>query len=324
MDEISLIYKLTNHLKKPDNLLVPIGDDCAFVDTGHGIELFTTDTMVEGVHFDLSFSTAEDLAIKLVSSNLSDIASCGGTPKYALISITVPKHINAAFLEKFYKQLNELTVLYNFGIIGGDVSAGKEFNLTMTVVGRAERVNCLRNNAKAGDVLFCVGELGWAGLGLQVLREKVRIENKKFKHKAVEAFLNPVPLLREGYWLSAHIRRLAMMDSSDGLANCAFWIAKSSNVTVILEPDLAVDTQLKGLTSEAKGLTYDFGDDYALVGTMSEADWASVVSRYPADYARIRKIGTIAPFNKVFVYEKELIKGHIKLSQVNSHGYSHF
>jgi thiamine monophosphate kinase len=55
MDEISLIYKLTNHLKKPDNLLVPIGDDCAFVDTGHGIELFTTDTMVEGVHFELLY-----------------------------------------------------------------------------------------------------------------------------------------------------------------------------------------------------------------------------------------------------------------------------
>lgn len=324
MDEIGLIKHLTHNLKVPKNLVVPIGDDCAYIQKGDAIELYTTDTMVEGVHFDLSFFPPEVLAYKLVAVNLSDIASCGGVPRYALISLTVPKHVDRHFLEKFYKEIAILSSVYNFSVIGGDVTSGKEFNLTMTLIGEASKVNALRSNARAGDILFCVGDLGWAGLGLLLIQGETLVDNKKYGDKAVDALIHPVPMLKEGKWLSDRIERLAMIDSSDGLGNCAYWLAKESGVTIVIDAELAIDRHLTAVTDKARELTYSAGDDYMLVGTMSEADWEAIRPVYPHDFAPIRKIGKVTPQDKVLVYEKSLVEGHIKLSSINTKGYSHF
>lgn len=258
-------------------------DDAAIIKNNFVV---TTDTMQENTHFTLKTYTPFEIGYKALAVNLSDIASMGAKPIYALVSLSLPKNIKLNWIKKLYKGLITCTKKYKTQIIGGNVCGSKEINITITVIGivGAGLQPARRSNAKAGDVVFATGTFG-------------------------NPLKKPTPQIVLGQKLVKLAKRVALMDSSDGLADCLIQISKGSNVKIIVEEDKIP----KGKNSLAQALY--IGEDYQLVGTASVNDCK-----------KLEKLKGISIIGRVVkgkgAYLKQKNGDLVKLSTVKS--FSHF
>ena len=204
-------------------LLVDTGDDTAAWQVGGGPaadamrQLFTTDTMVEGVHFTRATTPWRELGWKAVAANVSDVASMGGLPAYALITLGLPPDTAVADLEEMYRGMLELGERFGLAIVGGDIVRSPAFFVTTALTGVTRRPPLLRSAARPGDVVAVSGWLGSSAGGLRLLLESPNAAGAAADFLR-EAHRRPVPAVAAGQLL-AEASIAAAMDVSDGLAD---------------------------------------------------------------------------------------------------------
>lgn len=269
-------YKILNYIRSlvrnPNKYLF---DDCAVFGNGDNGYCVTTDTVVEGVHFFyniranslLNYSPLE-IGWKSLAVNLSDIASMGAKPLYVLVALSVPKQCSDNFVKNLYLGIVQCAKKYNAQIIGGNITSSKELSITITVIGQNQKIIAKRKNAKVNDVVFMCGSHGLAGLAYKQLI----MGSQKINKKILRKLKMPEPQVREGKRIVSLCKRVAMMDSSDGLGDCLVQISKQSKVKIIVDES---EVCLKNKLDSLEMVLYS-GEDYGLVGTVSNTDWKKI------------------------------------------------
>ncbi|MEK6869813.1 MAG: thiamine-phosphate kinase, partial [Nanoarchaeota archaeon] len=266
---IELIGRISRKIKLfSKDIAKGIGDDAAVINYDKNYYLLlTTDSLVQNVHFS-SFFTPEQIGMKAVEINVSDIAAMGGFPKYALISLIIPKNTKLDFIDKLYDGINEKCRKYKISVIGGNLSDGKEISVTIMMLGFVEKKNLrLRSDAKANDLIAVTENLGASAIGLQLLKAKM-------KGGSINYHLNPKSKLNAARLLAKYGIN-AMEDISDGLATEIRNICNESKTgAVIYKEKIPIN---KNTIIDSKKLNkdpYDFalygGEDFELVFTMNK------------------------------------------------------
>ncbi|MBQ2778429.1 MAG: thiamine-phosphate kinase [Bacteroidaceae bacterium] len=293
--EFGLIERLTSDIKTVNKETVTaVGDDAAILQFSSDEEvLISTDLLMEGIHFDLTYVPLKHLGYKAAMVNFSDIYAMNGTPKQITISVALSKKFCIEDIEDFYDGLKLACAQHNVDIVGGDTSASLTgFAISITVVGTAPKGCAVkRNGAKETDLICVSGNLGAAYMGLQLLeREKIATAGKDMqpdfagKEYILERQLKPearrdiIERLRE-----ENIRPTAMMDVSDGLSSELMHICKQSGVGCrIYEERIPIDYQTAIMAEELNmnvmTCALNGGEDYELLFTVPIADHEKVAS----------------------------------------------
>lgn len=215
LGEISLIRHIASLLKGAvpnSSLLLGPGDDAAAWRSSYPVTIATTDALIQGVHFLPSTLSWRDLGWKALAINLSDVASMGGEPLYALVSLDLPPATEVEAVLDFYRGFLELAGKFGVSVAGGNLSQAGKVSVHVTVVGGLSSEAMLtRSGARPGDLVAVTGYLGAAAAGLRLLRAK-----KEGPETLLQAHRRPQPRVQEGQRLLALGLRVAM-DISDGL-----------------------------------------------------------------------------------------------------------
>ena len=278
LTEDTLIASFQRVLGEPSrNVRVGIGDDAAAwkVPASH-LSLITTDMLVDGVHFRLSGTTAEDLGRKAIAVNLSDIAAMGGRAAVVVLALGLTPAIDEVWLVAFYRGLAGLAADAGCAVVGGDIARSTVFTIGVTIAGDVRRTRMrLRSGAKAGDVIAVSGALGLAAAGLRVLEAGLEDTLDPHVRDAVcGAYLRPRPRLREGAFLGGSTAVHAMMDISDGISSDVARMAASSKLDAVvdvrlLEPSAALRSAAAALRADPVEWMLHGGDDYELLIAVS-------------------------------------------------------
>lgn len=262
------------------SVLKGIGDDCAvFRLHKEKLGLMTTDTLVETVHFDLSWHPPELLGRKAASVNLSDIAAMGGAPRFCLLSVALPDTIKTAWIDLFFDGFLDALQEHNVILVGGDtVKSAQGVVLSVTVYGEVRDDRILyRAGAKPDDLVWVSGSLGEAAAGLALCRKHVPVLPGSLYQQAVKAHLDPKPQVELGMVLSASGLVHAMMDISDGLATDLAHMCTESGVGAeIIANDLPISKPVLDAADRLQQSPRDWalkgGEDYQLLFTSSQED----------------------------------------------------
>jgi thiamine-monophosphate kinase len=213
-------------------LIRGIGDDCAVVDRdGRHVWLLTLDTLIESVHFDTAFHPPEKLGRKAVAVNVSDIGSMGGKPRFALMSVGMPRDFDPLWFRAFAQGVSAACGEYGCLLIGGDTVASPQgLNFSLTLIGEADADKVVyRQGALPGDTLWVSGHLGWAAAGLELLQRGIGGDDETFGPLR-ERHLDPRARVELGSLLGESGLVHAMMDVSDGLATDLAHLCTASKV----------------------------------------------------------------------------------------------
>lgn len=266
--EFELIDKIA---KKPrdKNILVGIGDDAAVIKQEKGLQVLTTDCLVEGDHFRREWFSPFQIGMKAVEINISDIASMGAIPKYVLVSFALPNDLEVDFVENIYKGMWKSCDKYNIEIIGGNMTHSEKIVISITLIGEVDNKNlALRSGAKPGDLIFVSGHLGNGRAGLRIFQEEIKgFENVK------KGYLEPKAQLKTALKLSQYVN--SMIDISDGLAPEIRHICNESKCGAIIYKDkIPISEEVRGAAKRLNEDPYDYalfgGEDFELVYTVSK------------------------------------------------------
>ena len=246
-------------------LLVDTGDDTAAWQAGKGRELFTTDTVVEGIHFTRETTPWRDLGWKAVAANISDVASMGGLPTYALITLGLPPETAVDDIEEMYRGMLEIGDEYGMALVGGDIVGSPILFITTALTGVTTRDPMLRANARPGDLVAVSGHVGSSGGGLKLMLESPNYAGGAADYLR-EAHRRPRPAVPQGLMLSeAHIT--TAMDVSDGLADDLGKLCTASGVAARIQADdIPVHPMLRQVFPDhCLELALGGGEDYVLL-----------------------------------------------------------
>ena len=305
LGEFGLISHLTDSIKiKNDSTVKGVGDDCAVLHYPDSEVLVTTDMLMEGVHFDLTYIDLQHLGYKSAMVNISDIFAMNGTPRQLTVSIALSKRFKVEDMEEFYSGLRMACDKWGVDIVGGDTTSSYTgLAISITCIGEARKEDIVyRNGAKDTDLICVTGDLGAAYMGLQLLeREKsvyyqqVDEARKKNDKRALEELKGFQPdfagkeyLLQRQLQTEArgdiiarfrelNIRPTAMMDISDGLSSELMHICKQSNCGCrIYEKNIPIDYQTAVMAEELNmnvtTCALNGGEDYELLFTVPIGD----------------------------------------------------
>lgn len=294
LGEFGLIKHLTQHIElKNASSLKGVGDDAAVIKyEGEKVSLVTSDMLVEGVHFDLTYVPLKHLGYKSVIVNLSDIYAMNGTPKQITVSIALSNRFSLESVEELYAGMLMACEKYGVDLVGGDTTSSLSgLVISITAIGEAEKNKVVyRNGAKEKDLLCVSGDLGGAYMGLQILeREKaVFKENPKIqpdlegKDYILERQLKPearkdIVKLFE----SLEMQPTSMIDVSDGLASEILHLCDQSGVGCELyEEKIPIDPQTydtaRQFNLDPTMCALSGGEDYELLFTIATSDYDKV------------------------------------------------
>ncbi len=269
----------------PTNGYEGIGDDCAIlpIDAEHSM-LFTSDMLVEGVHFLREACSPRELGDKSLAVNLSDIAAMGARPTATLLSLSIPKELNGEWIEEFMEGYTACSQRYGVSLIGGDTtSSTRDLVINVTAIGtaRSEEVK-RRSDARAGDKIYVTGRLGDSGAGLKDILNGDYQSPKAMIHK------HPTPRVAEGIWLGKRADVGAMMDISDGIASDLRHIMARSGV--------GAEVELNKIPTEVEiSDALCAGEDYELLFTLrAESDHKAFEQSYYNNFGSLpHQIGRI-------------------------------
>lgn len=284
LGEFGLIRELTKSVKiKNDSTLKGVGDDAAVLDYNDKLQLVTTDLLLEGIHFDLTYVPLKHLGYKSAVVNFSDIYAMNGTPKQITVSIGVSKRFTVEHIRQLYDGIKLACEVYGVDLVGGDTSASVTgLIISVTCIGEGERGKVVyRDGAKENDLICVSGDLGAAYMGLQLLeRERVASAGMKDfnpdfggKEYILERQLKPearkdiIAILAE-----KGILPTAMMDISDGLSSELLHICTQSHTGCrIYEERIPIDYQTAAMAAELNmnlvTAALNGGEDYELLFT---------------------------------------------------------
>lgn len=295
LGEFGLIEKLTKDLTTNNKETIKgAGDDAAILQFENDEEiLVTTDLLMEGVHFDLTYFPLKHLGYKAVVANISDIYAMNGTPKQITVSIALSRKFCIEDIEELYSGMRLACEQYGVDIVGGDTSSSLTgLAVSITAIGTAPKGTVVkRNGAKETDLICVTGNLGAAYMGLQLLeREKIATAGKDIqpdfqgKEYILERQLKPearkevLEKLRE-----ENVRPTSMIDISDGLSSELMHICKQSNVGCrIYEERIPIDYQTAIMAEELNlnviTCALNGGEDFELLFTVPIADHEKVAA----------------------------------------------
>lgn len=290
LGEFGLIDRLAGKIERyHESTVKGIGDDAAVLDCGDIFRVVTTDLLLEGVHFDLSYCPLKHLGFKAVAVNVSDVAAMNAIPKEVTVSIALSNRFSVEAVEELYEGIRIAAAHYKVDVIGGDTTASRAgLVISVTAIGEVEKDKITyRSGASVNDIVCVTGDLGGALLGLQVLeREKqVFLTNPDMKPDLEKyAYITGRQLRPDARMDIVHeLRELgvvptSMMDISDGLASEMFHVAKASQVGITIYEDklpidketydVAVEFNMDPVTAVLNG-----GEDYELLFTISQTDF---------------------------------------------------
>ncbi len=255
------------------HVLRGIGDDAAVVETPRGVQLLTTDMLIEGVHFLRDVITPRQLGAKAITVNLSDIAAMGGTPRDALVSIAVPPDTDVAELDALYEGMGEVARRHEVSLLGGDTTASpRDLCLNVVVLGHAAPEEVLyRSGARIGDRVLVTGTLGDARAGLEILLGRLDLPSTQAA-TLVRAHLEPTPYLAEARIAATSGIAHAAIDLSDGLSSDLGHVCRASSVAAVVNADdlpisAAVRAAAERLDVDPVSLAVGGGEDYRLLVT---------------------------------------------------------
>lgn len=305
LGEFGLIHHLTDNIKtKNETTIKGVGDDCAVLHYPDSEVLVTTDMLMEGVHFDLTYIDMQHLGYKSAMVNISDIFAMNGTPRQLTVSLALSKRFKVEDMEQFYSGLRMACDKWGVDIVGGDTTSSYTgLAISITCIGEARKEDIVyRNGAKDTDLICVTGDLGAAYMGLQLLeREKsvyyqqVDEARKKNDKRALEELRDFQPdfagkeyLLQRQLQTEArgdiiarfrelNIHPTAMMDISDGLSSELMHICKQSNCGCrIYEKNIPIDYQTAVMAEEMNmnvtTCALNGGEDYELLFTVPIGD----------------------------------------------------
>lgn len=305
LGEFGLIDRLTKDIKpQNESTKYGVGDDCAVLSYPNSEVLVTTDMLMEGVHFDLTYIDLEHLGYKSAMVNISDIFAMNGTPRQLTVSLAVSKRFTVEDMEQFYNGLRLACDKWHVDIVGGDTTSSYTgLAISITCIGEAKKEDIVyRNGAKETDLICVSGDLGAAYMGLQLLeREKsvyysqVDEAKRKGDKKALESLAQFQPDFAGKEYLlqrqlrteargdiieklrAAGIHPTAMMDISDGLSSELMHICKQSHVGCrIFEKQIPIDYQTAVMAEELNmnvtTCALNGGEDYELLFTIPIGD----------------------------------------------------
>jgi thiamine-monophosphate kinase len=285
------IARYENSRQAPwQKVLVGIGDDAAAWQSYNHIQLATTDTLVQDIHFDLDVIHWEELGWKALAVNLSDIAAMGGVPKYALLSLALPGELEVEDIAKFADAMVHLAREFGVAVIGGNIATAPNVVITVTVIGCSSGEAMLkRSTASSGEQIAVTGYLGLSAAGLEMLKGKTISDPEKTKILR-QAHFKPVPKIREGQILVEQGVRTAI-DISDGLVADLDHICELSKVNARVRIEqVPVHPLVTANFLNYQELALCGGEDYELLFT---ADEATVVRAKQALNCPVTVIGDI-------------------------------
>lgn len=303
---------------------VGIGDDAAVLDCPKGRQaVWSTDLLLEGVHFQKQWQTPSQLGNKCLAVNLSDIAAMGATPHYALLSIACPPETEIEYILEIARGFSALATEAGVAVVGGDTTASTgALTVSVSVGGSVETgAAILRSGAAIGDSILVTGNLGSASAGMRLIREG---EAGAYPELAA-AFIEPAARIRAGL-AAVETGVTSMTDISDGLASDLRHICEESGVGAMIEPgSLPSSPQLDeactrfGWDREAMMVTG--GEDYELLFTLpgSIAGQVKEVIAHAAGL-QVAIIGEIMPRE----FGVRLVGSDGSGRDMPSHGYEHF
>lgn len=317
-----LLEMVKHHRSRPDNaspfsfkLLVDAGDDTAAWRTGEATELLTTDTMVEGAHFSRDTTPWRDLGWKSLASNISDIASMGGLPLFALVTLGLPLDSEMEDLTQLYGGLLEISNKYGVRIVGGDLVRSPVVFITVSLTGVHPGQPMLRSTARPGDQVAVTGYVGSSAGGLRLLLDPATPLFKKEPPRpsvgqvrmgssgrwgtvtmAAADYLRqahrcPEPAVAEGRLLCGAGVATAM-DISDGLVGDLSKLSRASGVSARLFADrVPVHPLLKqAFPEDFLNLALNGGEDYRLLFTARKSLMEQVIPQLPPGAAIIGEV----------------------------------
>ena len=293
LGEFKLIDHLTEHFKISHKSTVKgIGDDAAVLSYGKKQIVVSTDLLVEGVHFDLSYVPLKHLGYKAVMVNLSDVYAMNAKATQITVSIAVSNRFPLEALEELYAGITTAAEIYKIDVVGGDTTSSTSgLIISVTAIGEVEKGNeVLRSGAKPNDLLVVTGDIGGAYMGLQVLEREKEVfkvnpnsqPDLSMYTYIVERQLKPearrdvIELLQK-----LEVKPTSMIDISDGLSSEVIHLCKQSKVGVdIYENKIPLDPQVISTCEEfdidSTTVALNGGEDYELLMTISQEDYPKI------------------------------------------------
>lgn len=293
LGEFKLIDHLTEHFKINHKSTVKgVGDDAAVLIFGKKQIVVSTDLLVEGIHFDLSYVPLKHLGYKAVMVNLSDVYAMNAKATQITVSIAVSNRFPLEALEELYAGIATAAELYKIDVVGGDTTSSTSgLIISITAIGEVEEGNeVLRSGAKPNDLLVVTGDIGGAYMGLQVLEREKEVfkvnpnsqPDLSMYTYIVERQLKPearrdiVELLQK-----LEVKPTSMIDISDGLSSEVIHLCKQSKVGVdIYENKIPLDPQVISTCEEfnidSTTVALNGGEDYELLMTISQEDYPKI------------------------------------------------
>ncbi|MCX6247587.1 MAG: thiamine-phosphate kinase [Bacteroidetes bacterium] len=332
LGEFGLIDHLSkNIVLKHTGTVKGIGDDAAVLDSGNELLLLSTDLLLEGVHFDLTYMPLKHLGYKAAIVNISDIAAMNGVPKQMTVSIAVSNRFSLEAIDELYKGIRMACDKYNVDLVGGDTSSSVSgLLISITITGAAAREEIVyRNGAHEGDLLCVTGNLGGAYAGLLILEREKKVYQanpdmqpeltgcdyvlaRQLKPEARTDIRN---LLKE-----AEVMPTSMIDISDGLASETLHLCHQSKTGCrIYEEKIPMDEETRTLALEFNIIptvcALSGGEDYELLFTIKQDD-----------YEKIRNIQDITVIGHMTAYGdgQNLITPDGKTVQITAQGWNAF
>jgi len=215
--EFGLISQIAKDAPVERGVVKGIGDDAAVLDIGtEEYQLFTTDMLVEGIHFLRTMMSPSDIGHKALGCSISDIAAMGGIPTYAVVSLAAPSNISAKFIEGIAQGMNALAKAYGVSMVGGDTVRAMRIVINVALLGRVKKEEVVyRSGARKGDIIFVTGALG------NSLKTQKHLQFR--------------PRVAEARFAVTQAKPHAMMDVSDGLAGDLGHVLRESKVGAVIE-----------------------------------------------------------------------------------------
>lgn len=325
--EFELIDLIRKKIYTEDKRVVlNIGDDAAILrGSKNKLLVFTTDTLMEKVHFDLKYCSYRDVGWKSMAANLSDIAAMGGIPLAGIISLGISSRTKVEDILKLYSGLKTLSSRFKCPIVGGDVFSSKELVIAISLLGEVEKnLFKTRSGAKVGDLICVTGDLGEAEACLRFLRSSLGKKKIHLNNSIIKKHLIPYPRIEESRLLVKNLKITSMIDISDGLSSDLYHLCEESNKGALIYADKIPISQktretCKLLNLSPLNLALSSGEEYELLFTLSPEEEKKLlkVTRGKFQVSIIGKIKNIKEGVKILDRDG-------KIKYLKKTGYRHF
>lgn len=332
LGEFGLIERLAEGIHtRNKGTIKGIGDDAAVFDMGDKFLITSSDMLMEGVHFDLSYMPLKHLGYKAVAVNISDIAAMNGVPQQITVNLGLSNRFSVEAVEVIYEGIKAACEEYNVDLVGGDTTSSHSgLVLSVTALGTVDKeLITYRSGAQENDILCVTGDLGGAYVGLQVLeREKQEfLANPDMQPKldnydyVVGRQLRPKARMDIVHELNGlGVKPTAMIDISDGLASEAFHLCRQANLGIaIYEDKLPIEKQAYETAAEfgidPNACALNGGEDYELLFTIPQEDFEKL-----KNHADIHTIGFMQAASKGRGY----VTRNQNVVELKAQGWKHF